>query len=123
QVVADSQQHKIRHSRLRGSGDEFFNLVISTGLLMFDAAAISDHPFEGSRTMLEAKIKQQLQTYMTKVTQPFTIVASVDDGAKSHELLALLGEIEHMSGHITLRTDGTDARVPSFALERPDGSL
>src|SRR5699024_9634872 len=47
----------------------------------------------------------------------------VDDGAKSRELLELLEQIEHMSDHITLRTDGSDARVPSFALQRADDSV
>ena len=42
--------------------------------------------------MLDANLKNQLKAYLEKVTQPFEIVASLDDGAKSRELLGLLEE-------------------------------
>lgn len=73
--------------------------------------------------MLDDKIKQQLKAYMAKVSQPFEMVATVDDGAKSLELLDLLREIEQMSEYVSLRTDGTDRRTPSFSLERPEGDV
>lgn len=73
--------------------------------------------------MLDDKLKQQLQGYMTHISQPFTLNATLGDGDKSQELHTLLQEIEQMSAHITLRTDGDDERKPSFALERPDGSV
>ena len=71
--------------------------------------------------MLDANLKGQLQAYLEKVTQPFEIVASLDNGAKSTELQNLLEEIAGMSDNITLRTDGDDARKPSFALNRTNG--
>ncbi|MGQ4877796.1 alkyl hydroperoxide reductase subunit F [Billgrantia sp. LNSP4103-1] len=69
--------------------------------------------------MLDDNLKSQLKAYLQKVTQPFEIVASLDDGAKSKELHGLLTDIENLSDKITLRLDGTDARKPSFALNRP----
>ncbi len=69
--------------------------------------------------MLDANLKSQLNAYLQKVTQPFEIVASLDDGAKSQELHGLLKDIAELSDKITLRLDGQDARKPSFALNRP----
>lgn len=73
--------------------------------------------------MLDAAMKQQLQTLLQRVTKPYTIVATLDDEPKSNELRSLLEAIEGMSEHISLRTDGKDERTPSFRLERPDDSL
>ena len=69
--------------------------------------------------MLDANLKTQLKAYLEKVTQPFEIVASLDDGAKSQELLGLLNDIVGLTDKITLKTDGNDTRRPSFALNRP----
>jgi alkyl hydroperoxide reductase subunit F len=73
--------------------------------------------------MLEPTLKSQLQTYLERVTQPFDIVASLDDGAKSAELWDLLKEIASLTDKITLRSDGTDARVPSFSINRKQGDV
>ncbi|QEY59732.1 alkyl hydroperoxide reductase subunit F [Pseudomonas sp. C27(2019)] len=73
--------------------------------------------------MLDANLKAQLQAYLEKVTQPFEILASLDKSAKSTELQNLLEEIAGMSDKITLRTDGDDARTPSFSLNRIDGEI
>jgi alkyl hydroperoxide reductase subunit F len=73
--------------------------------------------------MLDATLKPQLQAYLERITQPFEMVASLDDGEKSQELSALLREIESMSDKITLREDGDDARKPSFSLNRPNGDI
>ncbi|MWV11379.1 alkyl hydroperoxide reductase subunit F [Pseudomonas sp. R-28-1W-6] len=73
--------------------------------------------------MLDATLKTQLQAYLEKVTQPFEIVASLDDGEKSQELLGLLKDIVGLTDKITLRTDGNDARRPSFALVRPGADI
>jgi len=73
--------------------------------------------------MLDANMKAQLQAYLEKVSRPFTIVASLDDGAKSEELRSLLKDIASLSEHITLSEDGVDERRPSFRLERPDAEL
>ena len=71
--------------------------------------------------MLDANLKAQLQAYLEKVTQPFEIVASLDGSTKSIELQNLLETIASMSDKITLKTDGDDARKPSFALNRTNG--
>ena len=69
--------------------------------------------------MLDATLKSQLQAYLERVTQPFEIVASLDDGEKSQELHALLQDIVSLTDKITLKTDGNDSRRPSFAINRP----
>ncbi|MCM2319742.1 MAG: alkyl hydroperoxide reductase subunit F [Pseudomonas sp.] len=73
--------------------------------------------------MLDANLKTQLKAYLEKVTQPFEIVASLDDGAKSQEMLALLQDIVSLSNQITLKTNGSDSRTPSFSLNRPNGNI
>ncbi|MDP3813967.1 alkyl hydroperoxide reductase subunit F [Pseudomonas sp.] len=73
--------------------------------------------------MLDATLKAQLKAYLEKVTQPFEIVASLDDSAKSQELLDLLNDIVSLSDKIALRSDGDDARRPSFALHRPGADI
>lgn len=69
--------------------------------------------------MLDDNLKTQLKAYLAKVTQPFEIVASLDDGAKSQELNGLLTDIVGLTDKITLKLDGEDARRPSFAINRP----
>ena len=73
--------------------------------------------------MLDSNLKTQLKGYLEKVTQPFEIVASLDDGEKSRELLSLLQDIAGLSDKITLKTDGDDARKPSFSLNRIGGNI
>ncbi|WPC03823.1 alkyl hydroperoxide reductase subunit F [Pseudomonas benzenivorans] len=73
--------------------------------------------------MLDANLKTQLQAYLQKVTQPFEIVATLDDSDKSRELLGLLQEIVGLSDKIALKTDGRDSRVPSFSLNRPGADI
>ena len=70
--------------------------------------------------MLDDDIKQQLAAYLERVQQPFEMVATLGSDAKSTEMRELLEEIASMrADKITLRTDGQDARVPSFTLARP----
>jgi len=73
--------------------------------------------------MLDANLKTQLQAYLEKVTRPIEMVASLDNSEKSQELVELLREIEALSDKITLRTDGADARRPSFALTTPGQTI
>ena len=70
--------------------------------------------------MLDATLKNQLQTYMQMISQPIEIVASIDNGEKSAELIELLQEIASMSDRVTLveRRDD-DERKPSFNITRP----
>jgi alkyl hydroperoxide reductase subunit F len=68
--------------------------------------------------MLDANLNAQLKAYLEKVTQPIEIVASLDDSAKSAELNELLEEIASLSDKISLRRDDSEARKPSFAINR-----
>jgi alkyl hydroperoxide reductase subunit F len=69
--------------------------------------------------MLDASLKQQLQTYLERVTQPLEIVESLDHSDASREMLELLEEIASLSSLITLKQrDEDDVRKPSFALNR-----
>ena len=68
--------------------------------------------------MLDETLKSQLQAYLEKLTLPIELVAALDDGAKSRELDALLHEIAALSDKISLRRDDSDARKPSFAINR-----
>ncbi|WP_404937025.1 alkyl hydroperoxide reductase subunit F [Pseudomonas sp. JDS08PS003] len=73
--------------------------------------------------MLDANLKAQLKSYLERVTQPIEIVASLDDGAKSQEMLELLKDIVSLSNQITLLDNGTDGRKPSFSLNRPGSDI
>ncbi len=68
--------------------------------------------------MLDDGLKAQLKSYLERVTQPFEIVASLDDSDAARDMLGLLQDIQAQTDKITLRTDGTDARRPSFSLNR-----
>jgi alkyl hydroperoxide reductase subunit F len=68
--------------------------------------------------MLDETLKIQLQAYLQKLVQPIELVASLDEGAKSQELDDLLQQIAALSGKITLRRDDSEARKPSFAINR-----
>lgn len=68
--------------------------------------------------MLDNDLKEQLRAYLERVTHPIELVASVDESASSHELLGLLRDIESLSPKVSLRTNGQEARKPSFAINR-----
>lgn len=68
--------------------------------------------------MLDANLKTQLKAYLERVKLPFEITASLDDSAAAREMHGLLQGIVALSDKITLKTDGTDARKPSFTLAR-----
>ena len=69
--------------------------------------------------MLDSNLKAQLKAYLERVKLPFEITASLDDGKASQEMHGLLRDIVGLTDKITLKTDGTDARRPSFTLARP----
>jgi NADH-dependent peroxiredoxin subunit F len=71
--------------------------------------------------MLDDNLKAQLQAYLQRVNQPFEIVASLDEQTSSRELAELLQTIAGLSDKITVRTDGNDARKPSFSLNPVGG--
>ena len=69
--------------------------------------------------MLDDNLKAQLKAYLERVTQPFELVASLDNSATSTDMLNLLQTIQSLrADKISLRTDGTDARKPSFSIQR-----
>ncbi|MBV9510216.1 MAG: alkyl hydroperoxide reductase subunit F, partial [Caulobacteraceae bacterium] len=68
--------------------------------------------------MLDASLKAQLKGYLANLTQPVELVASLDDGAKSAELLALLHDIAEQSDKVSVTANGQDVRKPSFAINR-----
>ncbi|MBU6489023.1 MAG: alkyl hydroperoxide reductase subunit F [Burkholderiales bacterium] len=71
--------------------------------------------------MLDDSLKAQLQAYLQRVNQPFELVASLDEQPSSRELEQLLQTIAALSDKITVRTDGNDARKPSFSLSPVGG--
>ncbi len=74
--------------------------------------------------MLDPALKTQLDAYLQKLVRPVEIHASLDDGAKSQELRALLDEIAALSPKLSLHTESPpDARAPSFALRTPGESI
>src|ERR1700723_3774245 len=70
--------------------------------------------------MLDSNLKLQLKGYLERISQPVQIVASLDDGEKSQEMLDLLNDIESVSNLVKLDAQRDDAQIkPSFALRRP----
>jgi len=69
--------------------------------------------------MLDSNLKAQLKAYLERVRLPFVITASLDEGRSSQEMHEFLQDIVGLTDKITLKTDGTDARRPSFTLARP----
>ena len=73
--------------------------------------------------MLDQDLKSQLAGYLQRVTQPFEMVASLNDSDTARQMLELLQTIQSLrSDMITLKTDGNDARKPSFSLQRAGAS-
>ena len=73
--------------------------------------------------MLDEQLKTQLAAYLERVQQPFELVASLDDSEAARDMRELLTTIQSLrSDKITLRTDGNDARKPSFSLQRMGAS-
>ncbi len=69
--------------------------------------------------MLDAGMKTQLKAYLENLRMPIELVATVDDSAKSREMIELLNDIVTASDKVSLKTGGTDSRAPSFAIVRP----
>ncbi|RCS59937.1 alkyl hydroperoxide reductase subunit F [Parvibium lacunae] len=77
--------------------------------------------------MLDADLKQQLGAYLQRVSQPFELVAHLDDSSQAQEMHGLLQDIVALNEKITLRVadaaqDASDASIrrPSFNLQRTD---
>jgi len=70
--------------------------------------------------MLDANLKSQLQGYLARISQPVEIIASVDGGDKSREMIGLLNDIESVCALVRIDAHGEEAQMrPSFALRRP----
>lgn len=70
--------------------------------------------------MLDAALKTQLQAYLTKVTRPVEIRASLDDGDSSRQMRELLQEIVSLSPLLSyVEASGSAERKPSFQITRP----
>lgn len=72
--------------------------------------------------MIDQDLQDQLAAYLERVREPFEIVATLGDDDASREMGQLLQTVVSLSDMITLRTDGTDTRRPSFALHRRSGA-
>ena len=68
--------------------------------------------------MLDTGLKAQLKGYLQNLVIPVELVASLDDGPKSRELLELLNDIAGESDKVTVTPNGEDARRPSFEIRR-----
>src|SRR5690625_3893601 len=74
--------------------------------------------------MLDADLKAQLKEYLTRLSQPIELIASLDDGAKSAELKELLEEIAALNDQITYKEDATlIERKPAFRIQRADSDI
>ena len=70
--------------------------------------------------MLDDDLKTQLAAYLERLVRPVVLVASVDDGDKSRELLALLEDIRALSDKVGVEVRRDDGeRKPSFAITSP----
>ena len=70
--------------------------------------------------MLEDDLKTQLKAYLERLQRPIVLVASVDDGTKSGEMLELLEDIRGLSDKVSVEVVRDDAeRKPSFAVTSP----
>lgn len=70
--------------------------------------------------MLDASLKAQLKTYLENIRTPIELIASLDEGPKSRELMGLLEDIAAQSDKVSVRRADDDARKPSFAIVRRD---
>ncbi len=68
--------------------------------------------------MLDDNLKTQLQSYLTRLTQPVEVIASLGDGPDAQDMRAFLQDLDGLNDKLTLRWDGIDVRQPSFQVTR-----
>ncbi|PWF48801.1 alkyl hydroperoxide reductase subunit F [Massilia glaciei] len=68
--------------------------------------------------MLDATLKTQLQAYLQNLRTPITLIAALDDSAKSAEMRALLADIAGLSDKVSVDESGADRRTPSFVVAK-----
>jgi alkyl hydroperoxide reductase subunit F len=66
--------------------------------------------------MLDANMKEQVRAYLERLERPIELVAALDDGASSQEMRGLIEDLASLSGKVSARFDGQDARIPSFTV-------
>ncbi len=66
--------------------------------------------------MLDDGIKAQLTAYLERLKRPIELTASLGDDEGSRQTAELVADIAACSPLVTARTDGTDARKPSFSI-------
>lgn len=74
--------------------------------------------------MLDADLKAQLKEYLTRLSQPIQLIASLDDGAKSAELKQLLEDIAALNEKISYQEDASlIERKPAFRIQRAESNI
>jgi len=72
--------------------------------------------------MLDASLKNSLQSYLGKIVHDVEITASLDDSDTSQQMRTMLQEIAALSPRVSYQeADNGNARKPSFALSRSGG--
>lgn len=66
--------------------------------------------------MLDSTIKNQLKAYLEKLQRPIELIASIDDSAKSQDVLGLLDDIASLSDNVSVNSNGAAAYKPSFSV-------
>jgi alkyl hydroperoxide reductase subunit F len=74
--------------------------------------------------MLDATLRQQLQTYLERLTQPVELVAVLDDSEASLEMRALLQDMVTLSPLLSFEERDDEAqRKPSFSVNGKGGDI
>ena len=68
--------------------------------------------------MLDDTLKTQLQQYLALLRQPIRLIATLDESETGQEMRELLTTIVSLSDKVSLDTQGTDQRKPSFVVAR-----
>jgi len=68
--------------------------------------------------MLDDTLKTQLRSYLTRLTQPIELIASLGDGPDATDMRSFLQDLDGLCDMVSLRWDGSDARQPSFQVTR-----
>jgi alkyl hydroperoxide reductase subunit F len=61
--------------------------------------------------MLDSKLKGQLKDHLQRISRPVELVASIDDGDRSREMLELLHDIQSVCDRISIDVRRNDASV------------
>ena len=69
--------------------------------------------------MLDQALKTQLKSYLERLQRPIELVASIDDSAKSQEMMALLHDIASLSPQVAVVQRDDGERAPSFSIGEP----